>query len=449
MAERVLAHLGLDDTDSPFGGCTTYVAAILVERLRELGADFVDYPNLVRLNPNAPWKTRGNGAICLRFRLEAELLDEVFHMALAAVEGEADLLYPETHPGLVLLVGEVPLALRLFAKKVIRGLASLDEALRLCAKLGIRAYGFKLGRGIVGALAAVGETLVGDHTYELLAYRTKAHRREGPRQVDPASVAKMDEATRPLTFNNYDWETGRVLITPRGPDPVLLGIRGEGPDVVLRAFRMLAIGEPVERWVIFRTNQGTDAHLVRRLVKDLGPHLPAVVKGRVVEAPRDIPGGHVVFAVSDGTGRVDCAVYEPSGQLRHVARALWPGDLVEVAGGVREGPEGRLTLNVEKMRVLEVAERLIQANPRCPKCGKRMKSMGAGKGFKCPRCGHRDPEARKVLVRAQRAGPKPGLYLPPPRSQRHLTKPLRRYGQEKYGLPGPPKGEWFGLGLPA
>jgi len=52
-----------------------------------------------------------------------------------------------------------------------------------------------------------------------------------------------------------------------------------------------------------------------------------------------------------------------------------------------------------------------------------------------------------VLVKAPR-DVRPGLYLPPPRSQRHLTKPLRRYGLEKYGRPGPPKGMWFGLGLP-
>ena len=442
----MLAHLGIDDTDSPRGGCTTYVAAVLVEELHELGVRFVDYPNLVRLNPNAPWKTRGNGAICLRFELEADLLDEAFSRALEAVKALSDLGDENTHPGLVMLEGPVPLALKLFAKKAIRGLAGLDEALKLCARYGLRTYGFKSGRGIIGALAAVGETLVGDHTYELLAYRTPENRGR-PRRVDPGSVVKMDEATRPFTFNNYDPETGRILITPRGPDPVLLGIRGEGADVVLRAFRMLAIGEQVERWAIFRTNQGTDAHLVRRLVRELRPHLPAVLRGRVASQPKVIPGGHVVFALSDGSGTVDCAVYEPSGRLRQVAKALWPGDLIEVAGGVREGPGGRLTLNVEKLVVIELAEKLLPENPRCPRCGKRMKSMGAGKGFRCPRCGHRDPKAQKVLVKAPR-DIRPGLYLPPPRSQRHLTKPLRRYGLEKYGRPGPPKGMWFGLGLP-
>ncbi|RLI11250.1 hypothetical protein DRO33_04355, partial [Candidatus Bathyarchaeota archaeon] len=176
-------------------------------------------------------------------------------------------------------------------------------------------------------------------------------------------------------------------------------------------------------------------------------HIPAVVRGRVAGEPRVIPGGHVIFPVSDGSGTIDCAAYEPSGRLREVAKALWPGDLVEVAGGVRAGPRGRLTLNIEKLVVLELADKLLPENPRCPRCGKRMKSMGTGKGFRCPRCRHREPGARKVLVRAPR-DIRPGLYLPPPRSQRHLTKPLRRYGLEKYGRPGPPKGVWFGLGPP-
>ena len=58
-------------------------------------------------------------------------------------------------------------------------------------------------------------------------------------------------------------ERRRVIITPRGPDPILLGIRGETPEIVKKAFEMVNPLEPVERWVIFRSNQGTDAHLKR------------------------------------------------------------------------------------------------------------------------------------------------------------------------------------------
>ncbi len=58
--------IGLDDTDSLQGMCTTYLATELVSELTK-DYDLIGYPRLVRLNPNIPWKTRGNGAICLRF----------------------------------------------------------------------------------------------------------------------------------------------------------------------------------------------------------------------------------------------------------------------------------------------------------------------------------------------------------------------------------------------
>ena len=88
-------NIGFDDTDSPRGGCTTYIAALLVERLHELGASFLDYPELIRLNPNVPWKTRGNGALCLRIKCEESLLDEIKECVIQAIEENADLEYKE------------------------------------------------------------------------------------------------------------------------------------------------------------------------------------------------------------------------------------------------------------------------------------------------------------------------------------------------------------------
>ena len=72
----VKLHIGFDDTDSPNGGCTTYIAAILVEKLSGMGVSFMDYPNLIRLNPNVPWKTRGNGALCLRLVCPENIVEE-------------------------------------------------------------------------------------------------------------------------------------------------------------------------------------------------------------------------------------------------------------------------------------------------------------------------------------------------------------------------------------
>ncbi|MEM3722681.1 MAG: hypothetical protein QXF53_03295, partial [Candidatus Bathyarchaeia archaeon] len=58
--------------------------------------------------------------------------------------------------------------------------------------------------------------------------------------------------------------------------------------------------------------------------------------------------------------------------------------------------------------------------------------MGKSKGFRCERCGLRFPTLTKVAVQVKRNLGE-GLYITSPRSQRHLTKPLTRYGMEKQG----------------
>jgi tRNA(Ile2)-agmatinylcytidine synthase len=307
----------------------------------------------------------------------------------------------------------------------------LREALQLLHKFKAEAVGFKNGRGTVGALAAVGETLDGDHTYEAIAYRVPENC-GSKRKVDEASIFEMDKATEPHTFNNVDTEKRRVIITPRGPDPILLGVRGESPEIVKKAFGMVKTFEPVERWVIFRTNQGTDAHLKRvASLNQIEPHSPVLARGTVSANPRIVPLRHVVFSVKDATAEADCAAYEPTGELRRIARELVVGDEIEVSGGVRPASRNRpLTINLEKMRVLKRATRIAYTNPVCVHCGKRLKSMGRNQGFRCEKCGSRYPTLEKVKAEVKRAI-RAGLYITSVRSQRHLTKPFRRYGQEK------------------
>ena len=130
----------------------------------------------------------------------------------------------------------------------------------------------------------------------------------------------MDKKLQPLTFNNVDNEKGRVIITPRGPDPILFGIRGELAQVVKEAYQLVKPIEPVERWVIFRSNQGTDAHLKpAALLSSLEAYSSVIAKGVVSETPRIIPLRHVIFSIRDDTGEVDCAAYEPTGDLRKIA----------------------------------------------------------------------------------------------------------------------------------
>jgi tRNA(Ile2)-agmatinylcytidine synthase len=425
-------HIGIDDTDSTKKGCTTYIAALLVEKLDKLGANFTDYPSLIRLNPNVPWKTRGNGALCIRIQHNENLEEKIKQTAINTVEEQADLECKGTDPGIVFFKKpKIPKEIQTFAKKTITEIATLKEALKLVKKHEAEAVGFKKSRGIIGALAAVGETLQEDHTYEILAYRTKENYGT-KRKVDSNSILQMDKRTAPYTFNNVDPEKHRIIITPRGPDPILFGIRGETPEIVKKAFQIVKPLEPVERWVIFRTNQGTDAHLKQaEKLSQIKPYHPVVAQGYVSANPKTIPLRHVIFPIKDESGQVDCAAYEPTGTLRKIARKLIVGDQVKVYGGVRKPSKNNpLTINLEKIQLLGLAPKTIYQNPICPKCGKRLKSMGKNKGFRCDKCGARYPNLQKVEAQARREIQK-GLYISSARSQRHLTKPFRRYGMEK------------------
>src|SRR5439155_115897 len=103
--------------------------------------------------------------------------------------------------------------------------------------------------------------------------------------------------------------------------------------------------------------------------------------------PRVLRGGHVVVCLSG----VDVTAYEPSKQFRAVVAALWPGDRIGVIGAVREEPR---TLNLEKLQVLDVVNRVVKiANPTCNSCGCRAKSMGRTGLFRCPKCREKFPRS--------------------------------------------------------
>lgn len=426
----MLLHIGLDDTDSPGGGCTTYIAAILVEKLTKLGVDFIDYPNLIRLNPNIPWKTRGNGAICLRVEAPETIKDEIKKIVIETVEVFSDYECENTNPGIVFYVGgDVPEPLKKFASRAVQGLVSLEEALILINDVDGTAIGYKNMRGIMGAIAAIGNCLEEDHTYEFIAYRKPTHKRK-KRAVDAKSVYEMDDLMKGETFNNIDRKKNRILITPHGLDPVLFGVRGESVESVRKAGSMVRVGEEIERWVIFRTNQGTDAHLQKMIkISDAKVYHPAVIDVEVASKPKVIEGGHVIFQTRDETGHIYCAAYEPTGDFREIIRDLIEGDFLRVYGGVKSA-QG--TINLEKIEILKLAKIVRMENPRCPGCGRKMESMGRGKGFRCRKCGFRDSSISKIKVESPR-NLVLGVYLPTPSAQRHLTKPIGRYGKEKNG----------------
>src|SRR4030042_6508082 len=124
MQKRTM-HIGLDDTDSTRKGCTTYVTALLVDKLEKLNVKFLDYPNLIRLNPNVPWKTRGNGALCIRIEYHEDIEDQIKEATISLVEEYADLDFKGTDPGIVFFKkAKIPKEAKTFAEKAITGIVT-------------------------------------------------------------------------------------------------------------------------------------------------------------------------------------------------------------------------------------------------------------------------------------------------------------------------------------
>jgi tRNA(Ile2)-agmatinylcytidine synthase len=138
----------------------------------------------------------------------------------------------------------------------------------------------------------------------------------------------------------------------------------------------------------------------------------------------------VFFKIADRSGEITCAVYEPSGAMRNTARELREGDKVEIFGSAREEP---FEINVEKLHVVKLDSAGLKIeNPKCPECGKHMKSTGRETGYRCRKCGSRAPLSAARRVR--RGTPTLGWFEPPVASRRHLHKPLKRFGIERRSL---------------
>lgn len=428
-----LLHIGIDDTDSKEGMCTTYVGAVAINSLKSQGVMLEGYPKLIRLNPNWKLKTRGNCAIAFTAKVQKHQIPVVKETVLRTVEELAELHIETTNPGVVFYEGErVPKKLRKFSKKVVQDITTIDEAEALAMEIGAEIHKFKLGRGIIGALAAIGNRLERDWTFELITYR-KPENRGTPRKVDAASVVKINTKTFPNTFDNLDPFTGEIRITPHTPCPILYGIRGEDAKITLAAHKLVKALESIERFIIYKTNQGTDEHLRQAKVAEVKPYWSVIVEGEVSSAPKIIPGGHIIFSIRDKTGKIDCAAYEPTRQFRDVAKRLIVGDKVVAYGGVKEKPELPLTINLEKLSILKLVPVLRKVNPMCSRCGKRMKSEGKGKGYSCKRCKIKVPASAAKLVEMLREI-EVGAFEVPPRARRHLAKPLVRvaYPRREY-----------------
>ena len=289
--------LGMDDTDSKFGHCTTHLGYLIACELARLGCAFPAYPRLVRLNPNVPFKTRGNAAVCVEFEADSDgMRDEAFRAAERLLEQEAD-VENGANSALVMVSKDEAEDLGFFGdvyQRAVSGIVNYTGVIRAVTRMGVRHKLLGNGMGIVGATASLGFSCeADDHTYELIAYRTPENC--GTRRaIVPESVVEMEAETFPHTFNSYDHESGRVLVAPTGPDPVLAGVRGDSPQAVLDAFRRIRMGEEPLGHMVYATNQCTDAHLRTQLSTPLKAFSAGWVEGAVVSVEPS-QGGHMVL----------------------------------------------------------------------------------------------------------------------------------------------------------
>jgi tRNA(Ile2)-agmatinylcytidine synthase len=414
--------IGIDDTDSNEGMCTTYLGALLLEELQAYGT-VETLPLLVRLNPTIPYKTRGNAAVALK--LKTGCPEEVIAHVVSRIKELARMECDKTNPGAVFILEKdyekLRPVLRSFLEKAVRDVIEIEEAKSLISESGIPSKGFKNGRGLIGSLAACGAMLnleEWDHTFEHLAYRQK-ERWGTLREIEKESFFEADRKTYPQTWDTVDLKNRLVVCVPHSADPVLFGIRGENPAIVVEAAALIR-SEPVERSAVYRTNQGTDMHLLSASsiaeIRDMHSYR---LEGAVSAVPKTIHGGHVIFPVRDREGNeIDCAAFEPTKNFRLLIRKLRPGDRVSLSGSVSSG-----TLNIEKIEIKKLAPLYKEENPICPNCGKHMKSSGQSQGFRCKKCG---TQAASKIMREIKRDLAAGLYEVPPCARRHLAKPLVR-----------------------
>ncbi len=416
-------YIAIDDTDFPGGMCTTY---LMTEVIHRLDLDLIGFPGLVRLNPNIPYKTRGNAALTARLGTgRGEAIDvgrygsrkvlswndcgetgdpeEVAGLVLEIVKEKYG-KHPNTNPGIVVSSTRFP---SWFYREALRREIMLEEAMELLEKEGASYRYLGNGRGLIGATAAISWEQERT-TYELLGYDHAGPRPDNGRMIGLAR--EIDSI--PGTFASMDEENQRATIFPSPRTPVYLGIRGHDHVVLRSLMETLQQHEETRcgRYMLFVTNQGTDDNVVEE-PEQLTDLLTCSITGTVASLPVGSDGGHWFCDVNWRGMLVRTAAYEESGSLASAFRMLRPGDMVQITGSYNSG-----NLNLEKLNVITQAEEYRRAPSICS-CGSFYRNVGKS-GLKCPSCGDaRGYHSYTLRSRARITG----IHLPPVSSRRHLS----------------------------
>jgi tRNA(Ile2)-agmatinylcytidine synthase len=107
--------------------CTTYLTKHIIDKLENNDIEIVGLPHLVRLNPFARFKTRGNGAVSFKIKNNENVelakkivLDEVKYLSMFDCEN--------TNPGVVFYSGKITKEMIDYSFKAIYSIISIKEA---------------------------------------------------------------------------------------------------------------------------------------------------------------------------------------------------------------------------------------------------------------------------------------------------------------------------------
>jgi len=441
-------RIGIDNVDSYWGGCTTHFGYLVVKKILSLGGYLVDYPRLIRLNPDIPWKTRGNGCVAIDLMMPKNRVKEFVMWIkeflldyIDVIEGASS----KNQPAIVIIDGdkldaETLALLHKLYKRAVCSVVAVTEAINILKSIEnkiLLAY-YPMGpRGLVGALSALGNLLISDYTYELLIYRKLSERdRERFIHIDDKIFEILLE--REDTFANVDHETQKILITPAGPDPVIAGIRGDTITGILSTFRKLEKYINYDGWMIFVTNQGTNENFLHSKDREIDYYTQVLLEMRLTDMIHR-KGGHISIEAFYNHDRFLINFYQESGRMRWVIKKLAYETKIYIGGGIKPNKQPGETDKVINPQIVYMPGTLIniivKARPICPSCKVTLKSGGKGNIYKCKKCGYTIPGTETSINKTKVL---PTLLLPPYRSILHISKPLKRIGREKsrrfYGI---------------
>ncbi|MEE3083746.1 MAG: DUF1743 domain-containing protein [Candidatus Thermoplasmatota archaeon] len=392
--------LALDDTDEREHGCTTYDFDNLLRYLEEDGCQ-IDEVRLVRLWPFAPRRTRGNAALSAKisFDIEWTKVSEMLSSWFQNTFGElAESDCNHSAQPVLLATSEQPDEEMYW--RTVRGHVEIESVLSELEMVPHKYWSSKRGNnGIIGCCAAIAWRGNIDYTWEYTAWRKSI---DVSRNVPGEIVSLMTEKF-PSTIMNRDPNSGRSLIAPRTPCPVLYGIRGESEKGVVSAHDFLQENgvEIALCGRAHRTNQATD------------DHLESVQSGRIQSSPTVMKGGHVELDVG-----LKLIAFSKGGAVNKLAQNLQIGDEIEWYG-LQSHDE---SVHLEKIRLKRGIRN--RKRPICD-CGSRFKSKGKDQSLECPSCKSQHEDVWDYQTEST-------VWLEPPHSnRRHLSKPTSRRGKSE------------------